>query len=106
MSSSSLDTCPGAVEGKSWEIFQRPLVYTRPNSRAGAVTPPEAVLYCPVLLSLACSWPETATMFWVPGALTRPGGSETVGSVARIVTAVPGRQASLAFLVRYCLATA
>ena len=63
-------------------------------------------MYCPALFSRACSWPETTTVCLVSGPLTRPGGTETFGSCVRIVTADPGRQASLASLVRYCLAAA
>ncbi len=59
VSSSSWETLPAPVE--SWEIFQRPLPYCRTNSSFGAVTPPEAAMYCPALFSRACSVPEATT---------------------------------------------
>src|SRR5260370_1204739 len=75
------------------------------NSSVGAWAPPEAGMYCPVLLSLACSWPVTSTIGLVPGPDSRPGAPVTCGSLVKIVTAVPGCQVRLASWVRYCLAT-
>src|SRR5260370_34490527 len=75
------------------------------NSSVGAWAPPEAGMYCPVLLSLACSWPVTSTIGLVPGPDSRPGAPVTCGSLVKIVTAVPGCQVRLASWGRYCLAT-
>src|SRR5262249_10817735 len=104
VSSSSSEPLPGLV-GFSWEILYSPLTYSRMNSSVRARAPPDAGVYCPVLLSVACSWPVTSTTGLAPGSDSRPGGSLTRGSLVRIVTAAPGCQARLAAPVRYCLAT-
>src|SRR5262245_1350178 len=62
-------------------------------------------MYCPVLLSLACSWPVTTTVGLDPGGFSRGDCLVTSGSLVRIVTSVPGCQFRLAAPVRYCLAT-
>src|SRR5215467_2768452 len=60
-------------------------------------------MYCPVLLSLACSRPVTSTVGFAPA--TCGDSVVTSGSLLRIVTSAPGFQARLASRVRYCLAT-
>src|SRR5262249_57351783 len=78
-------------------------VYCTTNSSFGVR--PGVGMYCPVLLSLACSWPVTTTIGLDPGGFSRGDCLVTSGSLVRIVTSVPGCQFLLAAPVRYCLAT-
>ena len=86
-------------------ILRMPLSCRSVNSSVGAWPPPGAGMYCPVLLSLASAWPVTSTLCLSPAAvMPRPGGADTVGSLARMDTAVPGCQVLIAGFVRYSLA--